>query len=269
MQLKEISIDDIQRKAYWKIVSYNTSDPELSDVVEVHRVSSKDIIAHPAVLVEGRTRVHPLLVTKYYDDGGLVGEYIIHDGEHWKFLDASTKFVEETEGEYLGFISGRDHYEYQKGSFDNRKYHYERFDFYAAQIGKTKIESFPKPKTTVSKKVLKLPVSEKIETVRNWLLEGKALHDAGKIGQGNKKLTLAYDLVEILKKDGEGKKAIHALLSDPEKNIWMAMMYQLFELYPDECTTLITEVAKEDSLEGLMAQAELESIKTKGRPDLT
>lgn len=265
MKIKDISVEDILKRKYWKILEFDNNDLILSEIVEIKKITSQDTIVHPAVLIERDSRVYPLLVTKYYEDSGEVGEQFFHDGECWLPLDDSIKFVNEIEGEYLGFISELDIHEYQKGSFDNRKSHYEHFDFYTSQIGKSKVEPFQVKPAGLSKKVINSTVPEKIETIRTWLLEAKSLHESQKISQGNKKVRQAYTLVENLKEDDQGRKALRTLLQDPEKYLWMTMMYQLLTVYRDECMNLINKVAREDSLEGRAARMNLETIRKKGK----
>ena len=105
----------------------------------------------------------------------------------------------------------------------------------------------------------------KVEAVRALLLEGYALQRSGQIARGNKKVRQAGAIVEELKRDGEGRRALRALLADPVAAVWNSMMYGLLDLYRAECLKLIRKVATKDSLVGMAARMNLETIKREGR----
>lgn len=259
-----ISVDEIRQKRIWKVLEGEDRSVYEWHVVEVKRVSRTDIILHPAVLVEPGRRVYPALVSKYYEDGGEVGEYLFHDGSRWTLFDNRTKIVEEVEGIFLGYISELDHHEYQQGSIDNRKFNYDRFAFYSRQIGAERIEKFVDQKAVLPERVLSVSVSGKKELLRSWLLEGDKLQRSSKVSQGNKKVTQAGALVELLMMTDDGKEALRELLNDKEEVVWMSMMYALLPIFRDECMQLITRVSKMDTMNGLAARMNLETIKKRG-----
>jgi hypothetical protein len=260
-KVSEISVDEILQKRIWKVLEGEDNPVCEWRVVEVARVSCVDIIFHPALLVESGKRVYPALVSKHYEDGGEVGEYLFHDGSRWMSLDDRVENFEEVEGIFLGYISELDHHEYQKGSFDNRKFNYDRFAFYQKQIGADRIEKFIEKKTGLPKKVLLLSVSEQKELLRSWLLEANELQRSFKVSQGNKKVAQAGELEELLMMTDDGKEALRELLYDKEEAVWMDMMYALLPIYRDECMQLITRVSKMDTLVGLAARMNLEAIR--------
>ena len=264
MKIKDISVNDILNRKYWKIVSYNDINVTKSEIVEVKSITIKDIILHSAVLVEKGTEVYPLLVSKDYEDGGEIDEYIIFANDHWKTLDSSIVFKNEIEGIYFSFISTLDIHEYQKGSFDNRKEHYKKFNYYCAQIRSNSVQPYVE-KRNVSRKVLKMSVEKQVMYARDLLIEAKLLHKKLKIQQGNKKVEAAGEIINHAKRDEIGKKILKKLLHDPERNIRLTMMYFLLDIFNEECMKMIKEVGKEDSLEGLAARMNLEKIKQKGK----
>lgn len=257
MNICDVSIAEVVAKKIWRVVVQDDENPVNSTIEEIKRVGSNDTILHSAVLVEKGVAVYPILLTKYYEDGGEVGEYFIHLNGCWKFLDSSISIAGEKEGEYLSFISTLDIHEYQKGSFDNRKEHYAKFDFYSKQIGKSPIEIYPEKSTKLSRKVCNMPVKEQIAHIRTCILESKAHHDAFRISKGNRKVTEALNLTELVKASEEGRKLLRELLTDPEKPVQQTVMYRLRDIYKDECFRMITETSKEDSLEGLAARMNL------------
>jgi hypothetical protein len=263
-KVSKISVDEIRQKRIWKVLEGKGCPLYEWRVVAVARVSHADTILHPAVLVESGKRVYPALVSKYYEDGGEVGEYLFHDGSRWMLFDNRAEPIKEVEGIFLGYISELDHHEYQKGSLDNRKFNYDRFDFYSRQIGSDRIEKFIEKKIGLPKKVLSLSVSEQKELLRSWLLEADQLHRSFKVSQGNKKVTQASELEELLMMTDDGKEALRELLHDKEESVWMSMIYALLPIYRDECLQLITRVSKRDTLEGLAARMNLKTIKEKG-----
>ncbi len=132
--LKDITIDDIKKKKFWKIVDFNFENPVESEIVERKKVLNNDEILHGGVLVLKDNRVYPILISKYYEDGGEVGEEFIYFDNQWKFYDEKIILNGELEGQYLSFISTIDIHEYQEGFFDNRKENYEKFDHYIKQF---------------------------------------------------------------------------------------------------------------------------------------
>jgi hypothetical protein len=262
LNINDVSIADVVAKKIWRVVVQDDENPINSTIDEIKRIGSNDTILHSAVLVEKGVAVYPILLTKYYEDGGEVGEYFIHLNGCWNFLDSSIPIVGETEGEYLSFISTLDIHEYQKGSFDNRKEHYAKFDFYSKQIGKCPIEIYPEKSSTLSRRICNMPVEKQISHIRTCILESKAHHAAFRVSKGNKKITEALNLTELVKASEEGRKQLRELLTDTEKPVRQTMMYLLRDIYKDECFKMITETSKEDSLEGLAARMNL------SKPDL-
>jgi hypothetical protein len=108
LKIIDISIADVVAKKIWRVVVQDVENPINSTIEEIKRIGSNDAILHSAVLVEKGAAVYPILLTKYYEDGGEVGEYFIHLNGCWNFLDSSISIVGETEGEYLSFISTLD-----------------------------------------------------------------------------------------------------------------------------------------------------------------
>ena len=265
MKIKEIPIDDILQKKYWKIESYNEGDILCTEVNETTHIKNSDIILHSAIIIEKEIGIYPLLVSKYYEDGGEVGDYFINIEGKWFFFDEKIVFKNDLEGPYISFISTKDIHEYQKGSFDNRSDHYKKFDFYSAQLGCAKIIPYKESKSIISKKVLQMADEEKISFARNLLLEAQLLHNQQKISSGNRKITESYEIIEYLKLKESARPLLKRLLSDSDRYIRLAMMYQLLEIYKDECMKMIRIVAKEDSIQGLAARMNLDTIKKNGK----
>jgi hypothetical protein len=245
------------------VVSFDERRPLSSEIVRARRVSARDVIVHPALLLAGR-RVYPALTTKYYEDGGEVGEHFIHDGKRWRTLGPSTRPA-RIDDECLGFVSKRDVHEYQAGSFDNRKDHERRFAFYASQLGRKDVRSFTAARERPPGKLRQATVPRKVEAVRSLLLEGAALQRSGQVARGNQKVRQAGELVAALKRDGDGRSALRTLLSDPVAAVWQAMMYLLLDVHRAECLKLIRKVAREGGLIGMAARMNLATIKREGR----
>lgn len=265
MRIKDIKLSEIFEKKYWIVTNYDDNDPLSSKIKETVNIKDSDLILHSAVMVEKGGLVYPLLVSKYYEDGGEIGEYYIYINSKWQMLDDSVCVKNEILGTYYSYISTKDIHEYQAGSFDNRKSNYLKFDHYISQIGRSKVDPFIEKINRLSKKVLQLSVDAKINYLRELLLESISRHNNGKIALGNRKVTEAYEIVELLKNDSEGCKKLKKLLSDENKHIRLGMMYQLLEMYKKECMKMIKETAKEDTIEGLAARMNLKTIKEKGK----
>lgn len=265
MKIKDIKISDVVAKKYWVITEFNDKNPLSSKIEEANDIKESDVVLHSAVMVEKDGFVYPLLASKYYEDGGEIGEYYIYIENNWRLLDENIRFKNEVVGIFYSYISTKDTHEYQVESFDARKSNYQKFDHYSSQIGKLTASPFIEKVFKLSKKVLQLSVDDKIKYLRELLIDGKAFHNNGKIALGNKKVTEAYEIVELLKTESEGYTKLKNLLYDDNEYIRQGMMYQLLDIYKKECMKMINEIAKEDSLEGLAARMNLETIKKKGK----
>lgn len=104
MNINDVLVADVIAKKIWRVIVQDDENPINSTIEEIKRIGSNDTILHSAVLVEKCVAVYPIQLTKYYEDGGEVGEYYIHLNGCWNILDSSISIVGETEGEYLSFI---------------------------------------------------------------------------------------------------------------------------------------------------------------------
>jgi len=253
MKIKDVSINDIKNKKIWLIKSSHEDDPLNWDIVEISRINSNDEVLHSAVLVEKGKAVYPFLVTKFYEDGGEVGEFFIYINNRWFYYDGSIK-LGETEGEYLSYISTMDCHEYQQGSFDNRKYHYDRFDFYSKQIGNEKIVEFKeKIRSLITAKFLRMNIADQVKYIRDGIIETEKLQ-LSNVARHNKLVREMGECIDYIKSIKESHLYLRQLLDDQNKLVRGWMKYNLFDIYEDECLKIIKEVAKEDSLEGFGAK---------------
>ncbi len=265
MKIKEVKISEILEKKYWVISEFDEKDLLNSKIIETQQIKKTDIILHSAIMVEKDGLVYPVLVSKYYEDGGEIGEYFIYLNDKWQILNQNISFKNEILGTYYSYISTKDIHEYQSGSFDNRKENYKKFEHYSSQIGKSKVIPFIEKTKNLSNRVIQLTIDEKIQYLKTLLIESENLAENGKVALGNKKVTEAIEIVKLLKNDNEGCSKLLTLLSDENKHIRQAMMYQLLDLDKKKCIKMIKKVAKEESIEGLAARMNLITIKKNGK----
>ncbi len=119
--IKDISIEDLKKKKFWRIQDFNDENLVESEIAERKKVLNKDVILHGGVLVLRENRVYPILVSKYYEDGGEVGDEFIYFDNQWKLFNNKIPLNGEFEGKYLSYISTLDIHEYQEGNFESKK----------------------------------------------------------------------------------------------------------------------------------------------------
>ena len=254
MRVRDISAQEIQRGFIWSVKNFEANDWIDWEIERTERISSNDVILHSAVLIEGNQRVYPFLISKYYEDGGEVGELAVFIEGSWVNFDKMSARNEEFEGPYLAHISTLDIHEYQKGVLDNRKDHKDRFNHYITQIYKTGGINKFKPKNQLTQKFIKLELNEQIKTIRDYIAQINECHISNQISKGNKLVGKMLAMVDYVKLKEENHGELKKLLIDTNKIVIGWMAYQLYDLFPMECVTVIRQKAKEDSLNGLGAK---------------
>ncbi len=262
MLIKEITIEDIRNKKYWKVLDSYESLSIHSEIKETKKIDKKDIILHSAVLVEKQKRVYPFLITKYYEDSGEVGEGFIYINDKWRFFDSQVKLEGEIEGIFLSYICTLDIHEYQRGSFDNRKDHYPRFNYYMKQLQSSPIVPYKEKETQISNLTayLALSAEEKINFLKNKLHEAKDLQESGKVAKGNKIITEYGELLKQTKKDPNNLPFLKAELSGDYIYFTRHIVQELLDIYPEECIEKLKIIAEERSMDGHRAQEILKNL---------
>ena len=260
MKIKDITIQDIKNKRLWRFKDYDETNYPNTEITEVDKISKNDQILHAALLVSEERHIYPFLVSKYYEDGGEVGEFFIYLEGRWHFYDKEIT-VEGTKHEtLLGFISTLDHHEYQKGSFDNRKMNDRKFNHYVAQIENANVTPYIDAQEAIPRKFQSLSVDDKMTYIKNQILEAEKYTNENKISKNNKIQKEIFNIIHELKKDKLYHLGLRRLLFDGDPHVTSAMMYYLYDIFPKECREKITAVSKEDTLDGLVARMKLKEL---------
>lgn len=254
MRVRDISVHEIQRGFIWSVKSFEAADWIDWEIERTEMITSNDVVFHSAVLIEGNQRVYPFLISKYYEDGGEVGELAVFTEDSWMHFDKMNARNEEFEGPHLSHISTLDIHEYQKGVFDNRKDHKDRFNHYITQIYKIGGINKFKPKNELTQKFRKLDLNDQIKAIRDNITQINEYHISNQISKGNRLVGKMLAMVDYVKSKEENHVELKKLLLDTDKIVVGWMAYQLYDLFPMECVTLIKQKAKEDSLKGLGAK---------------
>lgn len=264
MKIQDITIDDIIEKNIWQVL--NSDSPNWLDwhIKKIHRITSSNIIVHSAVCIDDCT-VYPTIVTKYYEDGGDIGEIGIHTGTTW--LNANEAiFVGKMSRPFLSYISTSDIHEYQKGILDNRKWHYKRFNHYISQYGDEKIIKYLEPDDEIPQYIFTGTPSENYSVLVKMAIDFKELGNSNKISMANKKITKVIKIVNFLKQNPKNHAMLESLLHSNNPTVVQMMQYQLVDLFEETCLRLITEKSKEDSLDGMGAKFWLKDYVLKDSP---
>ena len=260
MKIKDITIQDIKNRTFWKFDDYDEAEYPNTEIAQVNKISKKDQILHSALLVSDDKYIYPFLVSKYYEDGGEVGEFFIYLNDKWLFYDKGISIKGKKHDTLLAFISTLDHHEYQKGSFDNRKANDVKFNHYIAQIGNTNIIPFVEKPKAIPKKFQTLSIEDKMKYIKVQILEAKKSTEENKIAKNNKIQTEIFNIIQYLKTDKLYHQGLRRLLFDEDQYIASSMMYDLYDIFPKECKERIVAVSKEDTLEGLVARMKLKEL---------
>lgn len=246
MKVREIPVSDIQGGKIWKVVDTGYDNDWLDwELMETRKVTARDVIAHSAVIVEAHRTVHPYLQTRYYEDGGEVGESAVFLDGRWTDMGPEVDLEAPLEGPFLAHVSTLDIHEYQKGSFDNRPEHYAKFWHYAPQINSSS-SLIPFPVRPIPNKYLRMSAAELVEYVRTIPPQIEKLHAEGKVQKGNRLAERLYQLVPLLKKNPENHSLLRSLLVDDDPAVVSWLQFMLVDIFEAECVELIRRMAKED-----------------------
>lgn len=252
MKVCDITIDDIKGKTLWKVINSDSQYWLDWHIEKIHHIAASNIIVHSAVCVDNYT-VYPTIVTKYYEDGGEIGEVAINNGTTW--INANeVVFVGKVSRPFLSFISKSDIHEYQKGIFDNRNWHYNRFNHYISQLGDRNLIEYIEPDREIPQYIIKGTPDENYSILVKMSLEFKELSNANKISMANKKITKLIKIVNFLKQAPQNYAMLESLLNSNNPIVVQMMQYQLVDLFEEKCLRLITEKSKEDSIDGMGAK---------------
>jgi hypothetical protein len=260
MKIKDITIQDIKNKRLWRFADYDESDYMNTEITQVDKISKTDQILHSALLVSEGKHIYPFLISKYYEDGGEVGEFFIYAGGRWQIYDNVSTIKGSTCETVLGFISTLDSHEYQRGSFDNRIENDRKFNHYIRQIENQDVVPYTEFQEKIPKKFRVLSFDEKMTYIRDQMMESERLLNENKISRSNKIQNKLFSIVQDLKKDRLYHQSLKRLLFDENPLVARGMMYYLYDLFPKECRESIMIVSKEDTLDGLVARIKLREL---------
>lgn len=252
LKICDITIDDIKEKTIWQVINCDSQNWLEWHIKKIHRIDASNIIVHSAICVDD-CMVYPTVLTKYYEDGGEIGEIAIHDGIRWINANEAV-FVGKMSRAFLSYISKSDIHEYQKGIMDNRKWHYRQFNHYKSQLGDKNLIKYIEPDTEIPQYVFKGTPKENYAFLVKLSIEFKELSKANKISMANKKISKLIKIVKFLKQNPKNHPMLESLLHSNNPIVVQMMQYQLVDLFEETCLCLIAEKAKEDSIDGMGAK---------------
>ncbi|WP_371363669.1 hypothetical protein SRRS_45450 [Sporomusa rhizae] len=251
MKIRDITINDIKEKALWKVTNSNAQNWLDWQIQRVTRISSANIIVHSSIIIDDQA-AYPAIVTKYYEDGGEIGESGINCGS-WMDI-GEVAFQGSISRPFLSYISKLDIHEYQKGVFDNRNWHYSRFNHYISQLENENIIKYIEPDIEIPKYVINGTAEGNYSVIAKMVAEFDEFNRANKISKANMKITKIIKIIPFLKQNPKNHAMLESLLFSSNSAVVQMMQYQLVDLFEETCLDLITQKAKEDSLDGLGAK---------------
>lgn len=252
MKVKDIKLSDVRDGLIWRVLDSSDDDWLEWEISTTKKVSKQDIIVHTGLILVNGERIYPYLETKYYEDGGEVGEVAVMYNEEWR-VGISAELSGKVEGPYLSYISTLDIHEYQKGVFDNRSDHLTRFNHYIGQVNSANLIHYSPRYNVLPLKYQRMKTDELIDYVRELVGEIEKHQNNNQISKANKLVDRLRAVINFLKLNPDNYSYLWNLLNDQNPIVVGWMQYNLHDIFETECVRLIKIAAKQDSTNGLGA----------------